>query len=179
MADSASIIVSVGKSNQRFARLLGLVQLGHGIEESVEQGRCAPRPERRHAFIQMLLRLIRTVDQRHFRTERHNEELVGFGKGSSEVVDPPLHVRHDVDHAAARIHQQADRRFHAVLFLENLNVLRLIVFVKPEIVLGQIGNETTFAIFHGREHIDEIDVDFQCLRKTQRSGNRKEQCCPK
>ena len=114
----------------------------------------------------MLLRLRRSMDELDRRSERGDEKLVRPRQNASEVPDAALHERHDVDHAAAGVHENADRRIDFVLLLKDLNGLLLIVFEDVEIVLGQIGYEIPVLIFDRGEDTDEVDIDFQVLGKT-------------
>src|SRR5579883_1849800 len=111
------------------------------------------------------------MDQPDRCAERNNKILVGLRKRSREVANAARHVRDDIDHASAGVHEQSDRGIDFVLFFEDLDVLRLVVLINAEIVLRQVVNEIPLVILYSGEDVDEVDIHLECLRKTQTRGH--------
>jgi hypothetical protein len=51
----------------------------------------------------------------------------------------------------------------------------VIVFVHAKIILRQTRDEVTLLVFYGCEDVDEVNVDFQRLRKTEGNCGREKE----
>src|ERR1051326_7350825 len=104
------------------------------------------------------------MQQKDFNTKRDKKKLVTLRQYTRKVPDSTLHIRNDIDHAAAGIQQDPHRRLHLVLFFEDLNVLRLIVVVNAKVCFRKVTDEVAAVVFDSCKDIDQVDVDFKSLR---------------
>src|SRR4029453_14099571 len=114
------------------------------------------------------------MEHLYSRSERDHEKIIALRQLACEVPHAALHVRQDVDHTTAGVHQNSDTGIE-LIFFENLDLLQVIVFVHAKIILRQTRDEVSLLRFYGCEDVDEVNVDFQRLRKTQGNcGGEKE-----
>src|SRR6476469_7612553 len=99
------------------------------------------------------------------RSERDHEKIIALRQLACEVAHAAPHVRQDVDHTTAGVHQNSDTGIE-LIFFENLDILQVIVFVHAKIILRQTRDEVTLLVFYGCEDVDEVNVDFQGLLRT-------------
>ena len=117
------------------------------------------------------------MKQLHGSPEWDQKEVVILRNSSREIADTASHIRDDVDHTSARVHEQADWGLDPVLFFEDPNVLKLIVVVEAEVFPGQIRDEIAAIVLNRRKDIDQVDVDFEGLGVDHQRKEQNQKYC--
>src|SRR5215467_7331220 len=118
------------------------------------------------------------MEHLHGRSECDHEKITTLRQLAGEVVHAALHVRQDVDHTAAGVHQNPDTGINPIFF-KNLDVLEVIVFVNPKIVFRETRDKVTLLVFYSCEDVNEINVNFQVLRKIDGDCSSEKEHCEK
>ena len=79
----------------------------------------------------------------------------------------------DATLAPARVHQQAERQRQVGLPGEIGDRLEVPVFLQLEVILAQVGDDLAVLVAHGREHVDDLDLDADLAAVVGSARNRR------
>src|SRR3954471_2231375 len=163
---AAAGVVAVGNDHERSLAVVTRLREGHGVRDSVVQGRAAARLNARELVAQLTLVVRPTLDEHRVVVEPVQKDLiVRIVELIEEAVERFAGGDHlFAFHAPARVEDDPETDRYA-LVVEVRDRLKLLVLIHAKIVLAKTRDEPAVLVGDRRGHVNQFDTGLETKRR--------------